>query len=626
MLKTSRTAWRLALAAAVGALAFGCATPVGVGRVGPREVHHQLTASALSSDRPSAATRELLTRFGLRTTFERNPKRAIEALRADLAREGDADRLYALAELSFLVAEDRGSRRHALAAALYAYAFLFDSEVDVFDDAFDPRIQVARNLYNRGLRFGLASQDLDRVEVGTRLLALPFGVLDLELAPGARDWAGWKLKDFTPAADLEVRGLANRYRHPGVGAPLAASISPPEDGDLPPGAERVAPRLRIPVTAFLRFDDLRAQLPTDYVTARLEIYSEDTDADLVVGGRSVPLEIEKSSSLALTLEGAEIWSFAFAGFRLGDYLPGGGADRLIFLHPYRPGRIPLVLVHGTFSSPATWAEMLNELENDAIVSSRYQIWLFIYNTGNAIPYSAGILVETLRNVVASLDPRGRDAALRRMVVVGHSQGGLLTKLTAVDSGNAFWNNVSQKPLASLDFDDDARTLMERSLFYRPLPFVERVVFMSTPHRGSFLASWAPATWISRLVKAPVTLTRIGINAVMEGEEGLILSRLRNPPTSLDNMRPSHPFIRTLSSLPIAPSIRANSIIAVDGDGPPQEGSDGVVRYESAHLEGVESELVVQPSGHSVHMQPAAIQELRRILIEHVGSQGAGGAP
>ncbi len=600
----------------------GCASPVGVKRVSPREVHHQLTESALSSDRASAPSREVLTRFGLREKFEDDPRETLEILRAGLGRAGDADRLYALAELSFLYSEDRGSRRYALAASLYAYAFLFESEIDVFDDALDPRIQVARNLYNRGLRYGLSSRDDSEIDVDTRLLALPFGVLDMKLADGATSWAGWRLGRFVPAADLEVRGLANRYRHSGVGAPLAASLVRPKDGELPPGAERIGPNLKIPVTAFLRFDDLRAQLLTDYVSAQLEIYSEDTRAALDVDGRRVPLELEKSSSLALTLEGSQIWDFAFAGFRLGDYLPDTAADRLIFLHPYRPGRIPLVLVHGTFSSPATWAEMVNELENDPIVASRYQIWLFIYNTGNPISYSGGILVEALKNTVSELDPRGADPALRRMVVVGHSQGGLLTKLTAIHSGNLLWSNVSKKPFASLDFQPDAHDLLERSLFYEPLPFVERVVFMSTPHHGSFLATWAPASWVSRLVKMPLTITRLSYDVVTEGEEGLILNRLRQPPTSLDNMRPSNPFLEALAEIPVAPRIHANSIIAVQGDGPPKEGNDGVVRYTSAHLDGVESELVVQPSGHSVQMKPEAIQEVRRILIEHLETQTA----
>jgi hypothetical protein len=54
---------------------------------------------------------------------------------------------------------------------------------------------------------------------------------------------------------------------------------------------------------------------------------------------------------------------------------------------------------------------------------------------------------------------------------------------------------------------------------------------------------------------------------------------------------------------------------VKGSGPPELGSDGVVAYRSAYIEGCESVLVV-PSGHSVQDNPAAIDELRRILYLH----------
>jgi hypothetical protein len=46
-------------------------------------------------------------------------------------------------------------------------------------------------------------------------------------------------------------------------------------------------------------------------------------------------------------------------------------------------------------------------------------------------------------------------------------------------------------------------------------------------------------------------------------------------------------------------------------------TDGVVAYESAHIEGVASELVVR-SGHSTQSHPETIEEVRRILREHVG--------
>jgi hypothetical protein len=83
------------------------------------------------------------------------------------------------------------------------------------------------------------------------------------------------------------------------------------------------------------------------------------------------------------------------------------------------------------------------------------------------------------------------------------------------------------------------------------------------------------------------------------------------------MNGSNPFVKTLSSLPIASGVHAHSIIAVKGDGPVEDGNDGVVEYQSAHIEGVESELVVH-SSHSAQGKPATIEEVRRILYENAG--------
>jgi hypothetical protein len=262
--------------------------------------------------------------------------------------------------------------------------------------------------------------------------------------------------------------------------------------------------------------------------------------------------------------------------------------------------------------------MINELDNDPEIGRRYQFWLFLYNTGNPIGYSAGVLSETLQRVVAELDPDGRDAALRQMVIAGHSQGGLLTKLMVVDGGDAFWRNVSRRPLDELGLAPESAALLRRSMFFEPLPFVRRVVFLSTPHGGSHLSDFRVASWVSRLVKAPATISKTLLDLATLGGDELYVRSLDRMPTSLDNMASRNPTLRTLRDLPIAPGVAAHSIIAVRGGPPPEGRSDGVVRFESAHVEGVESELIVD-SGHSVQMQQRAIQEMRRILLLHAGS-------
>ena len=167
-----------------------------------------------------------------------------------------------------------------------------------------------------------------------------------------------------------------------------------------------------------------------------------------------------------------------------------------------------MLVHGTASSPARWADLVNEVENDRALWDTYQVWLFLYNTGNPIGYSGGLLRRSLERAVQELDPEGTDEALRHMVVVGHSQGGLLTKLTAVDSGNRFWAVISETPPEELDLDPDVRTTLKRGLFFTPEPFVKRVVFVCTPHGGSYLASFSIAGLVSDFVSAPSNLTQV----------------------------------------------------------------------------------------------------------------------
>ena len=203
-----------------------------------------------------------------------------------------------------------------------------------------------------------------------------------------------------------------------------------------------------------------------------------------------------------------------------------------------------------------------------------------------------------------------------MVVVGHSQGGLLTKMTVVDSGNRFWNNVTKVPFDKADLDPETRDLAQRALFVKPLPFVTEVIFIATPHRGSYMASNPIVKFGNKFINLPGGLAKATVQ----------LGKLREPsllgtpftlPTALDNMDSSNPFIKTLSALPIAPGVHAHSIIPVQGSGPVEEGNDGVVEYKSAHIDGVESELVVR-SGHSTQSTPATIEEVRRILYEHAG--------
>jgi hypothetical protein len=618
---------RLAFLAVVLATAAACATPVGVAHEDPRVLYRALTRSVLSSGQPSPFTEQLLRRHGLDTRFQREPEAVLEELRHTQAPR-DADRLFALAELSFVHAERAARPDYHLAAAVYAYAFLTSAErrAEVAPAA-DPRARLAADLYNLGMTRGLtvtpsaqgngrvASQE--EVVLDDRTLPLPFGQLELRGHPEQRVWGGYRMQRFIPLTQYRVRGLHNRYRQPGVGVPLAAEVAPVGEGkDAERARKRIPPRIRVPATAFVALPDVQDGIRSGRLRGVITLHAADEATTVHVEGVTLPLEMDTSGALASMLEGAPVWDTELSGFLRGDRPLFG--DGLIMLHPYRRGRVPVILVHGTASSPARWAEIINEVQNDPFLRTRVQLWLFIYNTSNPILLSASRLREALAHVVEDLDPGGTDGALRDMVMAGHSQGGLLARLMVTDSGTRFWANVTDVPFADVRMPAETRALVQRTMFFEPCPYVRRVVFMATPHRGSYRVSGVVLRLVRRLVTLPVTIVREVAELAVENPELEAQGALRNLPTAVDNMRPGHPFIRTLSSSPMAPDVVVHSIVAVEGPGGLPDPSDGVVTYRSAHLEDAASEVVVR-SKHSMQRNPDAILEFRRILREHVAA-------
>jgi pimeloyl-ACP methyl ester carboxylesterase len=632
-----KRALRAALPLAAATLLAGCAKPpVRVERVDPEQVHRELTASVLSSGRPSARSVQLLERFGLRRRYRDDPEGVLALLHQGLAPQGDHRRLSALGELSFHHALRTGDRRYYMMAAVYSYALLFPGTGEETLDESDPRLRLAYDLYNRGLTEALAFDRGGVIHPHAARYELPIGTLEVAFSEQELYWAGHRLDELVSAADYDVKGLRNRYRRPGIGAPLSAKLGEEAlDGAVP--SERFLPGMRVPITLLSRIEEPRRALHDGRLRARVELYTPDEALVVAIDGREVPVEFEASSSLASSLADSPLWDFELRGFFSGSFRPLAKAvevvgsavvgqqpvekqeddEGLLFLYPYRPGRIPVVLVHGTASSPGRWADLVNELQNDRLMWDRYQIWLFLYNTGNPIGYSGALLRRSLENAVADLDPEGSDPALREMVVIGHSQGGLLSKLTSVESGERFWNLVSSAPLDELELDEKVRETLRASTYFSPEPFVKRLVFVCTPHGGSYLAAFSLASTLSDLVALPSNLTQVMTELVTQNQDKLLLRSMSRLPTSIDNMTPGNPFLKVLGGLPVAPGVKAHSIIAVDGDGPLEGASDGVVRYESAHVPGVESELVVR-SSHSAQGHPETIEEIRRILLEHAG--------
>ena len=604
---------RVGVLSAVLLLACACATPIGVTHVDTQVMYRSVTSSVLSSDRPSQYSEQLLTRLGLVDRFDTDPELVLAALRGPgegLSREY----LFVLSELSFYYAVKSQKAEYFLASAVYAYAFVLGRTDEARVDPLDPRLRLAANLYNLGLAQGLAGVEEATVMLEPGPRPLPFGRIEIGVDEKMLLWSGYRMTRFVSLGEFKVRGFLNRYRQAGIGAPLAAELKPVGEGpEAEEARKRIPPRLKVPVTAVLRIDDVSTGIATGDLRGQIEVYAADAATTADIGGRSVPLELEPTAALAYQLEGAPVWDTEIGAF-LSAFKPPF-PEGLLMMHPYRPERVPVVLVHGTASSPARWADIINELQNDPKLRNRIQFWLFTYNTSNPILLSASELRQGLQRIRKEIDPDGRDPALSQMVVVGHSQGGLLTRLMVTDSGTRFWDSFSDVPFDKVEMSPEARALLQRSIFFEHQPFVTRVVFIATPHRGSFRVSSFVLGLVRKLVTLPITV----VGAATElGTKNTGLPK-EAAPTAVDNMMPGNRFVRTLSASPIAPGVTAHSIIPVTEEGPPQGQNDTVVKYESAHIDEVVSEKIVR-STHSTQSTPTTILEVRRILYEHLGIQ------
>lgn len=607
--------WRrlpMRLSAGILLLLAACAAPVQVERVDPRVVQRELTSNVISTGDLSEPTQIVLHRRDLADAFENYPEQTIASLHgAATVGKPDPDLLFALSELSFYHAEHTGKPAYYLASAVYAYAFLFPEDPEQRPNRFDPRVRTASDLYNRSLTSSFASADRSRVVLQPGRFDVPFGTIDIAYDPTTARWGDLVLSEFTPADELHIQGLQNRYRRRGIGAPLAASAT---SSGSKTGLQ-VVPEVKVPVTAVLRIDLSRRRLAQGHLRGDIELYPAFEPGSITLSGQSVPLEVDTSAAFAYGLSDPEIWRSEFGGFLRGDYFDRNHSP-LDGLEPYRPSQIPVIFIHGTASSSGRWANLVNDLQSDPVIREHFQFWWFSYSTGNPMPYSALRLRQAIEDAVHKLDPQGRDPALRQMVLIGHSQGGLLAKMLVIDSGSRLWDAFSSTPLEDLRVSAQTRELLRQALFVKPLPEVREVIFMATPQHGSFVAGSIIGQLLGRLITLPGNVVT-ALGETISGNPGvMLLAPGMGGFGSMWSMNPRNPALAAFAAIPVSPKVAAHSIIAVEGNGPVETGDDGVVSYQSAHIPEARSELVVR-SGHSMQDNPSTVSEVRRILLLHL---------
>jgi pimeloyl-ACP methyl ester carboxylesterase len=454
----------------------------------------------------------------------------------------------------------------------------------------------ARNLYNFSVARAVANVERANIQPWRRevsvtvdqtnyLLTTPKPV-DQEHDPSRYD--------LFPIDSLKISGqfFKTRPSISGIGAPLVAvgRVENPRSRE-----QFKLRRVYAPVTAVIKFADKRAEL---------EFVDPMKTERVAIGKRTFPLAIDLNAPTAMLIARERPERLGFA--RVINPQKYADTTRLTQLQPFDPARTPVIFVHGLQETPASWTPMIDSLRNDPWIREHYQFWVYSYPSGYPYPYSAALFRQDLDGIDRAFPNH------KRVVLIGHSMGGMICRLMITDAGEKIWRDFFSTPPAKTPLASDTRKLLEESLVFSHRPDVQRVIFISTPHRGSKLASGGIGRIGAALVRTPRLFT-----SVYTSTKPLLVSdpaarTLKRMPNSVDTLEPNDRFVQAVDKLPITRGIPYHSIMGDRGRGNTPNSSDGVVPYWSSHLDGAQSELIVD-SGHDAETNPEAIKEVGRIL-------------
>ncbi len=578
-------------------------------------------------DAPSERTIRLLRNYNLEDRLKTDPDQVIEWLQELVLDSPSLEEVHALAEICKLQADwNSASGSTSRAAGLYANAivhahqFLFDSKLSVKRNAFDPQFRSICDVYNQSLASIL--RNLCEEKMLSPGHEISFGGDELGCDMEFQIVGHWKQQNFERfelVNDYEMSGIENQYRTYGLGVPLIAICKTEETGSKE--EKYYPPSLTLPMTAFCEIIESENGGRRKAV---VKLYDPLEQTHVDHHQISVPLESDLTTPLAYHLNDPLLNSGLLATATLINGELADGIHGMYMLSPFDPTKIPVVMVHGIWSSPVTWAHMFNDLRAIPEVHENYQFWFYAYPTGQPFWISAQQMREDLASIRRELDPGSDAPALDDMILIGHSMGGLVSQLQVMDSGDTFWNElVSPLPFGELEGDPESIQKLRDTFFFKANQSVDRVVMIGTPNHGSTSAN-ATTRWIGqKLFQLPDFLGNEFQRLVRENADILGDGKLLTTTTSVDALSPECPIFEVMNAGKRPQNIRFHNIIGqtprrglIRRSGLPGD-SDGVVAVESAKSEHADSEIIVNSEHSKIHQHPSCILEVRKILTENL---------
>lgn len=530
------------------------------------------------------------------------------------------DRVYIESEIAIGRAQLLEKKQPEKAVALYLHAADLAFQGFFLKECSNPvdvRCDSLKVFYDRSVR-GVLSYLARKKWDNAAIPRFDSGIgrtFTLSVSEGANVEDPSEYDSIEPASSIGLEGLTNRHRRAGVGVSLVACRKR-RDGD---GLESYLPRVGtcLPLTAVVRFPDKGCEGAE--CAANFELINSSTTEDYSTAWGTIPLAADFTAPLAAVVDktGMSGWDGLFDAIQGNEELLKNTG--FYTLEPYDSGKIPLVTVHGLFSNPLTWLDVHNELMGDPIVRRHFRVWHYLYPTNLPILENSRVFRQKLDELEGYLKShQSKKDTAHGMVIIGHSMGGLLTRTAVVDS-TPLMEYFLEDPKRISKLNKDTADAVRSYLEFSPKPYIDRVIFVAVPHRGSSIAdNWVGAIgrWLLSLPKAIVQRT---VHVAREARN-ILRPELQTAfdagqASSISGLSEKSPALQGLSKTAVSSAIPFHSIIGDQGLGNTPDSSDGVVAYRSSHVDGAQSELIV-PADHTAHAHPQALLEIRRILRLH----------
>ena len=588
----------------------------------------RIRALTRRTPKPDQRSIEFLRQQGLLRVWRRSPEAAISRIHQLVENDHSLDTIFALANLKFVWAErlrmageDQKSISEYAGTAVLAYQFLFDQRYDRFRNAYDPNFRGICDLYNHSLEEMLRLVDTEEsLNPGYRYtIQTKTGEIQFSIQAEGR-WKKESIGELRFVSDFKMSGIRNQFRTYGLGVPLVAKWQTDESNSF---ATKYYPKgLKIPLTAFLKVDEKCSQ--DGSLNCTLHLLDPLENRTIHVANRTAPLESDVTTPLAVFLSDPLLNTSLLGVISMINADIAQEVAGLYMLDPFDPNKIPVVLVHGLGSTPMTWTEMFNDLRANPRIRENYQFWFYMYPSGQPFWVSA----REMRREFAELEKhfaqiKNRDA-LQKMIFVGHSMGGLVSRMQTIDSGDEFWKLVSDRSVNQLAGQPAIRRDLVDTLYFKPNPSIRRVITISSPHLGSNFAN-DTTIWLSRtFFKLPELFN--GNEEIVKQNPGFFRdTELLSTKTSVDSLAPASPFFEAVQKAKAAPWVTYHNIYgfskrsdlwSILGQKIAGKG-DGVVPLESSRAIPAKTELEVDATHSTIHMNAQAILEVKRILLQNL---------